>query len=132
TLVAPVSETSEQLGALSQGMLAPSSVNAMSANLVPLKSEAPEATRTKPKVSPCVSCLSSSESAPQQLQWKLDAPLDEKTTYLAYATNALRDTAGKAAIAAPAFALLRSKAALVENDRSTVDILSDDEAKRLE
>ncbi len=132
TITAPVSESSDTLAALTQGNLDPATVNAKSVGLAPLVSQAPEATRTQPKVAPCVSCLSSSPNQPEQLQWRLEAPLDEKTTYLAFATNELKDKTGKQVIASPSFALLRSKATLVENDKSAVNILSDEQAKRLE
>lgn len=132
TLTAPVSEASDTLGALTQGNLDPASVTPKSVNLAPLVSQAPEAVRTQPKVSPCVSCLSSSPNQPEQLQWRLEAPLDEKTTYLAWATGELKDKQGKPVIASPTFALVRSKASLVENDKSAVNILTDEQAKRLE
>jgi hypothetical protein len=126
-----VSESSDTLGPLEQGTLDAASVNAKSVGLAPVRSEAPEVERTQPKVSPCVSCLGTAKTKPQ-LQWKLDAPLDEKTTYLGWVTSDLKDDKGKPVIATPAFALLRSSAPLVENDKSAVDVLTDDQAKQLE
>ncbi len=133
TLTAPVSESSDTLAALTQGNLDPASVTAKSVGLVPLVSQAPEPTRTQPQVSPCVSCLSSApETEPEQLQWRLEAPLDEKTTYLAFVTSEVKDKQGKAVIASPAFALVRSQSPLVENGKSAVNILTDEQAQRLE
>jgi len=66
------------------------------------------------------------------LQWKLEAPLDEKTTYFAYVTADVTDTLGKPVVATPSFALLRSKAPLVENGKSTVSVLTDEQANKLE
>jgi hypothetical protein len=138
TQVAPISENSDTEGALEQGTLDAASINASTVGLVPVKSDAPSAERTAPKFTPCLNCQSSKDAAgkaqtnPQQLQWKLDAPLDEKTTYFGFVTSAVKDTAGKPVIASPTFALLRSRTPLVDNGKSTVNVLSDAQAAQLE
>jgi hypothetical protein len=72
-------------------------------------------------------------TTPQQLQWKLDVPLDEKTTYFGYVTNGVKDSAGKPVIANPVFALVRSSEPLLDAaGKSTVSLISDDQAKQLE
>jgi hypothetical protein len=137
TLTAPISENSNTLGALAQASIDPKTLTTKSVGLTPVSTTAPEGARTAPKYTPCVSCLSSKDAtgAPQplqQLQWKLDAPLDERTTYLGYVTNAVRDDKGKRVVATPVFALLRSVAPLVEDGKATVSILSDAQANQLE
>lgn len=138
TLVAPVSENSPTLGALQQALLDAASLNEKSVGLIAVKPGVAEGARTQPKFRPCLNCLSSPDEAgqpqtsPQQLQWRLDAPLDEKTTYLAYLTNDAKDDKGKPIVAPPAFALLRSKAPLVEDGKSTVSTLSTAQATALE
>jgi len=135
TLVAPVSENSPTLGALQQAKLDGATLGAKSVGLIVVKSGLPEDTATKPRFTPCLNCLSSAaatEALPQQLQWKLEAPLDEKTTYLAYLTNDAKDDKGKPIVAPPAFAFLRSKAPLLEDGKSTVSTLSTLQATALE
>jgi hypothetical protein len=139
TFAPPISENSDALGALTQGNLDATTLSTQTVGLVPLASTAPEAERTQPKYQPCLNCLSSKDAAgntpmaPQQLQWKLDAPLDEKTTYLAFVTTGAKDDTGKPVAATPAFALLRSPAPLVDaNGKSTVDVVSDAQAAQLE
>jgi hypothetical protein len=139
TLVAPISETSATAGAVAQANLDPKALGGGAVNLVPLKSGAPAAEQTAPKFTPCIGCLSSKDASgaphagPQQLQWRLDAPLDEKTTYLAYVTTDAKDDQGKPVVANPVFALTRSKATLLTAEgHSAVNILTDDQAKQLE
>jgi hypothetical protein len=138
TLAPLISETSNERGAVMQANIDPTSLNARSVGLVPLASEAPAAERTPPKYVPCLNCTSSDDAAgapqtsPQQLQWRLEAPLDEKTTYFAFVTTDVKDDKGKPVIPNPVFALVRSAAPLVENDKSAVDILGDAQAKQLE
>lgn len=137
TLTAPISENSDALGPLGQGNLDPATLSARGVGLVPLRSGLVDAARTPPKFTPCLNCLSSQGEAgapapPQQLQWKLDAPLDEKTTYLAYVTSEVRDDKGTPVVANPVFALLRSSAPLVENGTSTVSLIDDAQAAQLE
>ena len=139
TLVPPISENSEKEGALDQGLIDAASLTQMSVGLAKLKSGAPAAIQTSPKWTPCLNCKSSASAAgapqtsPQQLQWKLDAPLDEKTTYFAYVTSAVKDSAGKPVIANPVFALVRSSQPLVDAaGKSTVTLITDEQAKQLE
>jgi hypothetical protein len=137
TQVAPVSENSADLGALQQGNIDPASLDAKGIGLVVLKPGVPTQARTVPRISPCLNCLSSkpesgAATAPEQLQWRLEAPLDEKTTYLAYLTVDVKDTKGVPIVAPPPFAFLRSKAPLVDGDKATVSSLSLAQAKQLE
>ncbi|MEA2752249.1 MAG: hypothetical protein QOI41_6392 [Myxococcales bacterium] len=138
TLVAPISENSNTAGALEQGNIDPASLSTMTVGLVPLTSTAPMAERTTPEFTPCLNCVSSAnamgmpQTTPQQLQWRLDAPLDEKTTYFGYVTTGVKDSLGKNVIANPVFALLRSSTPLVANGKSTVNVLTDAQAAQLE
>ncbi len=138
TTVAPVSENSDKEGALGQGTIDAKTLDAKSVGLIPLKSDAPTAERTAPRYTPCLNCVSSKDAdgkdavAPQQLQWKLEAPLDEKTTYFGFVTTSVKDDKGKGVVASPTFALLRSSSPLVENGKATVSVLSDEQALRLE
>lgn len=137
TIAAPVSENSDTEGAAMQANLDAASINDKSVGLVPVK-HAFAAEVTTPKFTPCLNCLSSKDAsgkpqtAPQQLQWSLQAPLDEKATYVAYVTSGVKDDAGKATIATPTFALLRSSQPLVENGKSTVSLITDAQAAQLE
>jgi hypothetical protein len=138
TLAPPISESSDTLGAVAQATLAGGTLSTANVGLAPLKPGAPKEIQTKPAYTPCLNCLSSKDangnpqSSPQQLQWKLDAPLDEKTTYAAYVTTDPKDDKGRNVIPNPVFALVRSAAPLVENGHSAVNILTDDEASLLE
>jgi hypothetical protein len=138
TLAPPVSESSDTLGAVAQATLAGGTLSTANVGLLPLKPGAPPEIRTKPAYTPCLNCLSSKDAngnpqtSPQQLQWKLDAPLDEKTTYAAYVTTDPKDDKGRNVVPNPVFALVRSAAPLVENGHSAVNILTDDEASLLE
>jgi hypothetical protein len=138
TLASPVSESSDTAGALAQGTIDAKSLDPKTVGLVPLRSAAPAAEQTAPKYTPCLNCASSADAAgrpqtnPQQLQWKLDAPLDEKTTYFGFVTSGVKDDKGKPVIANPVFALLRSRTPLVDNGKATVNVLSDAQATQLE
>ena len=139
TLAPLVSENSDKAGALDQGTIDAASLTPASVGLVKLKSDAPTEIQTTPKWTPCLNCQSSAkadgtpQTSPQQLQWKLDAPLDEKTTYFGYVSNAVKDSAGKPVIANPVFALVRSSEPLVDAaGKSTVSLITDDQAKQLE
>lgn len=139
TLAPLISENSDKAGALDQGQIDPMSLTPASVGLAKLKSDAPTEIQTTPKWTPCLNCQSSAkadgtaQTSPQQLQWKLDAPLDEKTTYFGYVTNAVKDSAGKAVIANPVFALVRSSEPLLDAaGKSTVSLITDDQAKQLE
>jgi hypothetical protein len=138
TLAPLVSENSSALGAVMQAELDPASLSTAVVGLMALKSDAPGPEQTTVKYTPCLNCLSSldangnPQTSPQQLQWRLDAPLDEKTTYVAYLTTDARDTQGTSIAANPVFALLRSVAPLVQDAKSTVSILTDAQANQLE
>ena len=138
TLAPLVSENSNELGAVMQAELDPASLSPTSVGLVALKSTAPGPEQTAVKYTPCLNCLSSADASgnpqvsPQQLQWKLDAPLDEKTTYVAYLTTDAKDSRGTSIAANPVFALLHSVAPLVQDAKSTVNILTDAQANQLE
>jgi len=138
TLAPLVSENSNALGAVMQANLDPASLSTAVVGLLALKSDAPLAEQSMPKYTPCLNCLSSANASgaaqvlPQQLQWKLDVPLDERTTYVAYVTTGAKDDQGVSVIPNPVFALLRSAAPLIENGKSAVNILADAEAAQLE
>ena len=101
-----------------------------------------------PKVIACLNCASSKladggtgvffpdggsiEPAPQQLQFVPQLPLEEKTNYAGWLTTGLKDTKGRPVMAAPAFALLRSKATLLDAGKSTINGVSDAQAAALE
>ncbi|HSQ63599.1 MAG TPA: hypothetical protein VLM85_10315, partial [Polyangiaceae bacterium] len=138
TLVAPISENSDTLGAAMQATIAPSSLSTSSVGLVPVATLAPAGERTPPKFTPCLNCVSSKDTqgnpqtSPQQLQWSLQAPLDEQTTYLGYMTGGVVDDQGKPIIANPIFAMLRLANPLYDGTHSTVNLLTDAQAQQLE
>ncbi len=131
TLAPLISENSDKSGALDQGMIDPASLTPASVGLVKLKSDAPTEIQTTPKWTPCLNCQSSANAAgmpqtsPQQLQWKLEQDcIQELRT---------KDSAGKPVIANPVFALVRSSEPLVDAaGKTTVSLISDDQAKQLE
>jgi hypothetical protein len=144
TLAPLISENSDKEGAIAQGTTAGNTIDAKtldakSVGLVKLKSDAPMEIQTTPKWTPCLNCQSSTDAmgapqtTPQQLQWKLDVPLDEKTTYFAYVSAGVKDTNGKPVIANPVFALARSSETLLTAEgKSTVSLITDEQAKQLE
>ncbi|MBI3184322.1 MAG: hypothetical protein HYZ28_19485 [Myxococcales bacterium] len=93
---------------------------------------------TPPKVKACLNCASSllpdggTPTSPPQLQFVPEVPLDEKATYAAFLSTALKDTRGKPVMASPTFALMRSKATLVDAGKSQVSGVSDLQAAALE
>ena len=142
TLAPLVSENSDTAPAAIQATLAADSITAATAGLIRLGSPL-DATasglKTAPQFTPCLDCTSSLpagskvSTAPQQLQWRLDAPLDERTSYGNYVTTDVKDTAGKNVVANPVFALVRSAASLLTADGHTaVNLITDDQAKALE
>jgi hypothetical protein len=139
TLAPLVSENSDTLGAVTQATIDAASLSPKSVGLVRLASTAPSALKTDPKWTPCLGCTSSPDASgapqtsPQQLQWKLDAPLDEKTTYMGFVTTDVKDDKGKNVIPNPVFALLRSTQPLLDPaGKATVSILTDAQAAQLE
>jgi len=138
TTAPPVSENGAKTGAVAQSSVDPSSLTTQTVGLVAAQSTAPAAEQTTPAYAPCLNCLSSPDASgapqisPQQLQWRLDAPLDEQTTYLAYVTGDVKDDRGTNVIASPAFALLRLTHPLFVDGKSQVNVLSDAQAAQLE
>lgn len=138
TLAPLVSENSNALGAVMQANLDPASLSTAVVGLFALTSDAPRPEQTVPRYTPCLNCLSSTAASgtppisPQQLQWKLDVPLDEKTTYVAYLTTDAKDDRGLSVVPNPTFALLRSLAPLAVNGKATVSVLTDAQAAQLE
>jgi hypothetical protein len=133
TIAAPISENGLTNDAVAQAAVDATTLTAQSVGLVPIVSAAPVEEQTTPQYSPCLNCLSSGgQTSPEQLQWRLVAPLDEKTTYLAYVTGSVKDTLGKNVIANPVFALVRSKNAIAVGGKSQVNVLTDAQATQLE
>jgi hypothetical protein len=136
TIAPPISENGLVTGAAEQASLGDSSLTTTNVGLFPLASNA--VVPTTPLYAPCLNCLSSSTAAgvpqtlPQQLQWQLMAPLDEKTTYAAYVTTAVLDDQGQSLAANPTFALLRLANPLSLNGKSQVNVLTDSQAATLE
>ena len=124
-----ISENSDELAATDVGSIDPGTL-AGGAGFVSLMG----ATLT-PQVEVCISCDSSAAPGeqPDQLQFVPVLPLEERSTYAGYVTTATRSTEGKAVVANPIFALVRSSAPLVDEEgNSTVDALTDAQAQALE
>jgi hypothetical protein len=138
TVAPPVSENSLTAGAVEQASIEATSLNVLTAGLAPVKSAAPASEQTTPSFAPCLNCLSSlgadghPQTSPQQLQWKLDTPLVERTTYLAWVTGGVKDGRGIGVVANPTFALVRLANPLVVNGHSAVNVLTDAQAAQLE
>jgi len=131
TLAPPVSESSDTQPAVQQASIDPASLDAASVGLVRASSQLPQEQRTSPSFTPCLNCAGTA-TAPEELAWKLDAPLDEKTTYVGYVTSAAKDTAGKGLIANPIMAMVRLSSPLFDGTHSTVNLLTDSQAAALE
>ncbi len=85
----------------------------------------------------CVNCtvsptLLDGGVKPETLEIVPRLPLTERTRYAIYITTDLVDSSGKTVIPSPAFALARSSAPLYANGKSTVSLLTDDQAQQLE
>jgi len=145
TTVAPISENGDTAPAVAQAHLDPAAAPTRDqAGLVAVNETmaAPEERGAPLEWTPCLDCVSSAAAAgtaapPQQLQWRLDAPLTERTTYLAYLTSDVKDDQGKPIIANPIFALVRLKNPLVGPPASgghsqVPSLLSDAQAAQLE
>jgi hypothetical protein len=132
TIAPPISEYGSPAGPVSGANIDPTTptLTTKSVGLMRLASTAPPEEATAPAYTPCLNCLSS--PLPQPFQWKLDAPLDERTTYLAYVTGDVKDDQGKSVIANPVFALVRLKSPLTDGRKSLVNILTDAQARQLE
>jgi len=99
---------------------------------------------TAPSVTACLDCADSTlpdggiptdggiPSHPQRLQFVPNVPLDERTTYGVYITTNVTDTQFRKVIPSSAFALLRSANPLYDGTKSTVDLITDDQARQLE
>jgi hypothetical protein len=132
TMAYPVSAQSDTVGAVAQANLAAASLTPQDVGLLALASRAPTAEQGAPLAyGPCLNCATA-QAPPQQLMWRLDAPLTEQTTYLAYVTSSVTDDQGKGVIANPVFALLRLTHPLAVDGRSQVSLLTDAQAVQLE
>ena len=139
-----VSENSDTRGAIDLDMIDPASLDGGTTGFVKLQGAGP----LKPKVIACFNCASTRLSdggtgvffpdggsiapAPQQLQFVPQRPLEERSNYAAWMTTGLKDTTGRAVMAAPAFALMRSRASLLVAGKSTINGVSDLQAAALE
>jgi len=131
TLAPPVSENSNALGAVAQANVDAASLDTTSVGLSAIATQAPAGESTTPSYTPCLNCVSTATS-PEQLQWRLDAPLDERTTYFAWVTTDVKDDAGKPVIPNPVFAMLRLVNPLFDGTHSTINLLNDAQAAALE
>ncbi len=141
TVAPPLSDNSNTADAVAQAHVDGATLVAnMTVGLQPIASTAPAAEQSgPPNFKPCLNCLSSTPPAgqpaqPEELQWQLVSPLDEKTTYLAWVSGDVKDKSGKNVIASPTFALLRLANPLVDpvTKHATVNILTDAQAAQLE
>ncbi|MBS1150085.1 MAG: Lipase-like protein, partial [Myxococcaceae bacterium] len=139
-----VSENSDVRGAIDLDQIDPLSMDGGTTGFAKLAATG----ALQPVVAACLGCGSSKLAdggtgvffpdggaitpAPQQLQFIPQRPLEEKTNYAAWLTTGLRDTKGRRVMAAPAFALMRSKASLVDAGKSTISGVSDAQAAALE
>lgn len=127
-----VSENSPTLAALDQGSIDAGSLSAV--GLLKLGASSDAGTRFVA----CLNCTSSLNDAgvmdqPQQLQWVPQTPLDENARYAAYVPTSVRDTQGRAVMAAPTFALVRLRSPLVDGTgASTIPVVSNAQAQQLE
>jgi pimeloyl-ACP methyl ester carboxylesterase len=125
---------------LNQGKIADSSLDGGTTGFLPLPSDAGiPYPRTAPDITTCLDCVpnplldgGTPANYPQQLQFVPNRPLDERSNYGVFVTTDLQDTNGKNVMPASAFALLRSSNPLFANGKSTVDLISDDQAQLLE
>ena len=128
-----VSENSATLAALDQGAIDAGSL----AGVGLLKLTVDGGVRVS-NVIACLNCTSSLNDAgvmdqPQQLQWVPQTPLDESSRYAASVTTSVRDTQGRAVMAAPTFALVRLRNPLLSAaGTSTIPVLSNAQAQQLE
>jgi hypothetical protein len=139
TIAPPISENGLKTDAVAQTSVDGKTLTTQTVGLIPLKSAAPVGqSPTLPSFTPCLNCLSSPDAqgmpqtSPQELQWQLNVPLEEKTTYLAYVTSDVKDDKGKNVIANPVFALLRLIHPLAIGGKSQINTLTDGQATQLE
>jgi hypothetical protein len=131
TIAYPISAQSPSAGAVAQATIDGASLSNQDVGLISLASLLPPGNQAPIAYTPCLNCATT-EAPPQQLQWRLDAPLDEKTTYLAYVTGDVTDDTGKKVVANPVFALLRLTNPIAVGGKSQVSILTDGQASQLE
>lgn len=146
SLTAPiVSENSDTRGALDMDAIEAASLDGGTTGFAKLTLDGGP---LQPRVQVCLNCESSKLAdggtgvffpdgggifpAPQQLQFVPRRPLEERTQYAGWVTTDLRDTQGRKVMAAPAFALMRSSAPLLDNGKSTISGVSDAQAAALE
>lgn len=141
-----VTQNSAQFGSLNQGEVDPLTVTAATAGVSRvsnLPGGGPAHPPTSPQVKVCVT-PSDPTCAPNplpdggtptyrsQIVMIPQLPLDERTTYGAFVTTAVKDTTGKNVIAASPFALARLANPIFDGTHSTVDLISDAQAQQLE
>ncbi len=86
----------------------------------------------------CLSCTSSRNDAgvvdqPEQLQWVPETPLADATRHAVFVSTAVTDSRGRPVMAAPTFALVRSKNSLLTAaGTSAVPVIGDAQANQLE
>ncbi len=144
TTAPSVSENADGKGVIDIGSLDPATLDA-GTMFIPLQAATGA---LPPNVQVCLNCRSSTDStgatfvpladggvispAPDQLQFVPLTPLNEKERYAAVLTTDLKDTTGRTVMASPTFALIRSKASLLDNGHSVIPGVSDAQATQLE
>jgi len=135
-----VSENSDPLPALSQGLLDPATITDGGTGVLSLNPGG-----IQPQIRPCLTdipnanCLASNlpdggmPNNPEQLQLIPTVPLIERTNYIAYFTDNLKDRDGGTVAATSAWALLRNRNALVDaSGNSTISTVPTALAQQLE
>ncbi len=135
-----VSENSDPLPALSQGLLDPATITDGGTGVVNLNPVG-----IQPQIRPCLTdipnanCLASNlpdggmPNNPEQLQLIPTVPLIERTNYIAYFTDNLKDRDGGTVAATSAWALMRNRNPLVDaSGNSTISTVPTTLAQQLE
>jgi len=134
----------DNVGSLNQGTINPFSLTLGAGWGFSRLAGTPSHPVTAPSVTACLDCADSTlpdggiptdggiPSHPQRLQFVPNVPLDERTTYGVYITTNVTDTQFHKVIPSSAFALLRSANPLYDGTKSTVDLITDDQARQLE
>ncbi len=136
-----VSENSDPLPALSQGLLDPATITDGGTGVLNYLNP----TGIQPQIRPCLTdipnanCLASNlpdggmPNNPEQLQLIPTVPLLERTNYVAYFTDNLKDRDGGMVAATSAWALMRNRNALVDaSGNSTISTVPTTLAQQLE
>ncbi len=148
TTAPAVSENSDLSGAIDLDQLDPASLDA-GTRLIAVPNPDGGLAAHQPNWTACLGCRSTTDSmgntnvlladggvispAPQQLQFVPLTPLEEQRRYAAVLTTDLTDTQGRHVMASITFALMRSKAPLLDgNGHSTISVVSDAQATALE